>query len=719
MLRFHRQAASVMFAAFAALVAFAATPALAQPSKTIATLRVMLNPAAAPRGTPPEIALGRLEKLAGAPLGVLGTTRTGALEIAVGGPRDTAALDAVAKRLRADRSVLWAEVAEQRTVRPKTAMATKAASAPGRKLMLRFEDGVDPATVMPRLAARAGAPVAIERTIGNVHVIGLAQTTTVAALEALAKILESDPAVRYADPVRRVSAHAVPSDPRYADQWSLAHVNAEAAWQLGTGSAGMTVAVVDTGMLDHPDLAGRLLPGYDFIADAPSARDDDGRDDNPRDEGDWTNDGDCGGFAGQASFFHGLFVAGQIAANANNDIGIAGIDWAAKILPVRVLGKCGGSFEDVLAGTLWAAGIAVDGAPVNPHPARVINLSLGGYGECAAAMQEAVDEALAQGTVVVVSAGNESDDASGYAPGNCGGVINVGALSRSGDRSGYSNFGRRVDISAPGGDVDADGQILSTLAQGATTPGEFGYDYGIGTSFSAPLVSGTLSLMLARNPNLTVGQALTILQGSAADFKAGSSCSFGGFCGSGMLDAGTAVASTIPASTNLPQGAVAVVEYYDSTLDHYLVTTDSAEIAHLDALGGSRWQRTGHVFYAWADPSLAPPDASPRNVCRFYAGAQHGIDSFYFTADAAECNRVITSSASVWTLQTQAAFWVEVPDSTGACREGTLPVYRFFNNRRDANYRYTIDLSVRRAMTNRVWVPSGAGSNGVALCSLI
>ena len=247
-------------------------------------------------------------------------------------------------------------------------------------------------------------------------------------------------------------------------------------------------------------------------------------------------------------------------------------------------------------------------------------------------------------------------------------------------------------------------------------PGEFIYDFGIGTSFAAPLVSGTLSLMLARNPNLTVGQALALLQGSASDFTLHSSCAFGGFCGIGVLNAGQAMASTIPAATNLPPGAVAVVEYYDAALDHYLLTSDPVEMHNLDTFGSARWQRTGHVFYAWADPSFAPSGASPRGVCRFYAGPEYLIDSFYYTADAGECSFVVNNGSPVWSLQSSAAFWVEVP---GNCREGTLPVYRFFNGRRDANQRHTIDLSVRRAMLNRSWVPDGKGANGAAMCSLI
>ena len=715
-----RAAARTLAAALAVGLALAvATPVAAKTGKTIATLRVMLAPSAAPRGSLPDGARQRIEALVGASVTVAAVTRTGALDLVVQGSTDRAMLQAVAGKLRTDRSVLWTEVSDERTVRPKSSIALKAAQQPAGKLLVRFDDGADTVAALRRLSALAGVSATIERSIGAVQVIALSQTRAMSDLEVLARTFEADASVRYADPVRYAKAYRVPNDPLYSQQWSLANVNAALAWDAGTGSSDVTVAVVDTGMLDHPDLAGRVLPGHDFILDAERARDGDARDGNPRDEGDWTSDGDCGGFAGQSSFFHGLFVAGQIAANANNNVGVAGLDWSAKILPVRVLGKCGGTFDDIAAGIAWSAGLPVQGAPANSHPAKVINLSLGGFGPCSAAVQEIIDDVLAQGTVVVAAAGNDTDDASFFSPANCSGVIAVGALSRGGERSSYSNFGRRVDISAPGGDVDVDGLILSTHADGGTTPGEFSYDFGIGTSFAAPLVSGTLSLMLARNPNQTVGQVFSLLQGSASDFTLHSSCAFGGFCGIGALNAGAAMASTIPAITHLPQGAVAVVEYYDAALDHYLITSDPAEIQDLNTFGSARWQRTGHVFYGWSNPASAPSGAFPRGVCRFYAGPEYQIDSFYYTADAGECSFVIANGAPVWSLQSNTAFWIEVPDDAGNCREGTLPVYRFFNGRRDANHRHTIDLSVRRAMQNRVWTPDGKGANGAAMCSLI
>ena len=156
-----------------------------------------------------------------------------------------------------------------------------------------------------------------------------------------------------------------------------------------------------------------------------------------------------------------------------------------------------------------------------------------------------------------------------------------------------------------------------------------------------------------------------------------------------------------------------IVEYYRADLDHYFITADINEIAYHRTFLRGIFQRTGNVFFGYLDAFLAPPGVPP--VCRFYAGGL--IDSHFYTASPAECQFVQQHWAGIWSLETTAAFWIEVPDGTGKCRSGTMPVYRFFNNRHDANHRHTIDLSVKRAMHNRGWVPEGV--NGVAICSPI
>ena len=210
---------------------------------------------------------------------------------------------------------------------------------------------------MPRLNDRLGALAIPVRQIGNVWVLQLATPVRADALAQMAERLQDDPAVQYADPVgRRFAKLLVPNDPFFSDQWALTDpaggINIQSAWdlQLAQPVVSTTIAVVDTGILPHADLANRILPGYDFISDPSSARDGDGRDPNPRDEGDWVTEGDCGGLPAHPSSWHGTYVAGIMAAGINNGIGIAGIDLYAHIVPVRVLGECGGTDEDVFAG---------------------------------------------------------------------------------------------------------------------------------------------------------------------------------------------------------------------------------------------------------------------------------------------------------------------------------------------------------------------------------
>ncbi len=699
--------------------------ALAAPAGAVTTtLRVMLNPANVAAGTLPDAAKAHLDALAGITTALGGFTRTGAVNLTLPVAIDDATAAVIVRRMREDRSVLWAEVPQGVTTLAKSAPATQAAQQMGYNLMLKLAPGVAPdwGALLPQFAARIGMPLAVERQITDVYVLSLQVAQTQTTLAAMAAALEQHPAVQFADPVRRMKAMRTPNDPLLAQQWSLTDplsgVDAEAAWGVTTGLPTLTVAVIDTGILPHPDLAGRVLPGYDFISDPAFARDGDGRDPNPRDEGTWNDAGDCDGAPAEQSFWHGLFVAGLIGANGDNGTGIAGMNWSAQILPVRALGKCGeGTDADIFEAMLWAAGVPIDGVPLNTTPARVINMSLGGFGTCDNAIQEAVDTAMSQGAVIVASAGNDSDLASNYAPGNCSGVINVAASGRSADLASYSNFGSRVDIIAPGGDVgdDASTLMLSTFNDGTTVPGNPAYGIGAGTSFSAPLVSGTVSLMLARNVNLTAGRVQSILEGSTRDFVSGSRCGATSLCGAGLLDAGLAVASTVPSTGVAPPGSVPVIEYYRSDLDHYFITASADEAAYLDTFLANVWQRTGGVFYAYASPAGAPAGVLP--VCRYSAAGL--INSNFWSADASECAAVGNNTANGWTLDSPAAFWIEVPGIGGTCPDGDVPVYRFFDNRRDANQRFTVDRSEQRAMQNRAWVLDGPGAAGGAFCSPI
>jgi len=695
---------------------FAASIAGAQ---DVGRIRLMLHPDTAPAAALPVAAFTNLQALAGVPLTASGTTRTGALEFDLGTTLSAADAAALLRRLREDRSVLWAEPIGATGL---TAKSSALSPFLGHKLMVRLVGDAAPDwnVLLPRFTDLAGMPLAVERQVGNVWVLSLAEDVPEDMLAGMAENLQSDSAVQYADPARRAFPHRVPNDPLYTQQWALSDpvggVNAPAAWDLQIGSAGVTVAVIDTGITVHPDLAGRILPGYNFISDPASAGNSTGRGSDASDLGDGTSDNECGdGIPGEPSFFHGTFVSGLIAADTNNGIGVSGLDWNAKVLPVRTLGKCGGTFDDILDGLLWAVGVPVAGVPPNPNPARVINMSLGGFGACPQSFQDAINTALAQGAVVVVSAGNDSEDAIDSSPANCSGVITVGASTRQGDITQYSNFGPRIDLSAPGGDGELADWILSTGNDGVSGPGNPDYEFAVGTSFSAPYVSATASLMIARNPNLTPGRIQDIITGTARAFPANSACGGSGQCGAGLLDTSLALQSTLPGVSAAPPGTVPVIEYYRSDRDHYFMSADAAEIAFVDSTLSGVFQRTGELFYAWIDPLQAPVGAVP--VCRFYAGGL--IDSNYYTASASECQFILSNYPGIWTLERVAAFYVLPPDSTGSCGPGTLPVYRFFDNRQDANQRHTVDLSVRRAMLNRAWVPQGVGPNSVIFCTPI
>jgi predicted outer membrane repeat protein len=359
----------------------------------------------------------------------------------------------------------------------------------------------------------------------------------------------------------------IPDDPLYISQWHYSEtwgINTEQAWDITTGSAGVTVAVIDTGITNHAEFAGRTVPGYDFIDDSLVANDGDGRDADPSDPGDWitAEESASGYFAGcyiSDSSWHGTHTAGTIGASGNNNLGVAGINWNSKILPVRVLGKCGGYYSDVLDGMRWAAGLPVTGVPANAHPAKVLNISLGGSGTCSADMQNAINEITAAGSVVVVAAGNSNTNAANFTPANCNGVITVAATNRTGYKAYYSNYGATVEISAPGGDTSgsASNGILSTLNTGTRGPVADTYAYYMGTSMAAPHVSGVVSLMFSVNPNLTPAQVLAILQSTAKAFPAGGTCTTAN-CGAGIVNAGAAVGSLgpTPTPTETPTGTM-------------------------------------------------------------------------------------------------------------------------------------------------------------------
>jgi serine protease len=402
---------------------------------------------------------------------------------------------------------------------------------------------------------------------------------------------------------RRQRLAVVPNDPLYAagqpaipgpavGQWYLrapagavkSAINAERAWALTLGKASVVVAVLDTGVrFDHADLAGKLLPGYDFISDVPTANDGNGRDADASDPGDWISAADISGdpdnfgsCTEDSSSWHGTQTASIVGAATDNGVGMAGVGRNVRVLPVRVLGKCGGYDSDIQAAMRWAAGLSVPGVPDNTNKAAVINLSLGSSGACDGNYPAVIGEVVAAGTAIVAAAGNSAGHAVGT-PANCAGVIAVGALRHVGTKVGYSDVGPEIAISAPGGNcVNVDVAepclypIITALNSGTTTPvagssiysDAFGHA-AVGTSYSAPMVAGTVALMISARPALLPAELRNLLQSSARPFPtsggdAGTKVCHAptgadqdqcycttSTCGAGMLDASAAVQAAL------------------------------------------------------------------------------------------------------------------------------------------------------------------------------
>ncbi|MEE5089227.1 S8 family peptidase [Xanthomonas citri] len=360
-----------------------------------------------------------------------------------------------------------------------------------------------------------------------------------AEAETLMRQLAADPNVQSVEVDQMLYPTLTPNDSRLSEQWAFGTTNAglniRPAWDKATG-ANVVVAVIDTGIVSHPDLDANILPGYDFISDATAARDGNGRDNNPADEGDWNSTSGC---ATSNSSWHGTHVAGTVAAVTNNTTGVAGTAFNAKVVPVRVLGRCGGSLSDIADAIIWASGGTVSGVPANPNAAEVINMSLGGGGTCSSTMQSAINGAVSRGTTVVVAAGNSAANVSGSLPANCANVIAVAATTSAGAKASYSNYGSGIDVSAPGSG------ILSTLNSGTTTPGNASYASYNGTSM-APHVAGVVALVQSVAPTtLTPAAVETLLKNTARALPG--ACSGG--CGAGIVDADAAVTAAIAGSS--------------------------------------------------------------------------------------------------------------------------------------------------------------------------
>lgn len=409
-------------------------------------------------------------------------------------------------------------------------------------------------------AAPRSRMLSIKRMAGGGDVLAPDRPLNRRETAALAMRIALLPGVVSAEPDVRVTAQA--AVPTWTDtqrrQWPLfgpvpsatpgtpavavpGGADFASAWAVSTGSQ-VAVAVLDTGSLPHPSLDGQSVPGYDFVTDLTAAGDGHGRDADASDPGDACQGG--------TSSWHGLMVASQIAGRMTAD-GILGGAPQARVMPVRVLGRCGGWSSDIADAIDWLAGSTIAGVPRSSTAVRVVNLSLGGDGTCPAFMQAAIDRALAAGIVVVAAAGN-STRASIDTPANCAGVIAVAAHTRSGDLASYSNHSRQVTLSAPGGGAcrqqaagtcDASATLAAGNA-GREVPGASLSAVGFnGTSAATPQVAAAAALLLAARPDWSPAEVRSQLIRSARPHAAGTFCaSRPGECGAGMLDAGAALA---------------------------------------------------------------------------------------------------------------------------------------------------------------------------------
>lgn len=420
----------------------------------------------------------------------------------------------------------FAELANRLGIHP------RAEFVPGEALV-KFRRLASPEASLGALQLRPAGELAggytLVRQVGD-RVVALSLGQDLGTLEMIAQ-LRARPEVLHAEPNFLRRPATLPDDPLADRQWALEQANLPAAWLETTGGQETVVAVLDTGILfrqgrpaeSHPDFdPSRMLPGYDLVSNPANAGDGSGRDPDPFDPG-----------SQATTAFHGTHVAGLIAAWTGNGVGIAGITWHSRLLPVRVLGLHGGTVADIADGIRWAAGLTVPGLPPNPHPADVINLSLGSYG-LSLVEQEAIDAAVAAGAIVVAAAGNASDDARFFSPAALSGVITVGATGPAGDLAYYSNHGPAIDLLAPGGEQlhgRSSGGVLSASRDAA---GNHTYAYHQGTSMAAAQVSGTIALMKAVDPSLDYHRALAYLRQAARPVQT-LACTSG--CGAGIIDA--------------------------------------------------------------------------------------------------------------------------------------------------------------------------------------
>ena len=370
------------------------------------------------------------------------------------------------------------------------------------EVLVKFKPGLEAQSIKAVISGHGA--ISIKR-IPRIDVHVLKVQTEKHNLMGKIREFQRDPRVAYAEPNYILHACVeAPNDPSFSSQWGLTYIDALSAWDRTTGSSSIVVAIVDTGVdLNHPDLKNKMIAGYDFVNGDNIAQDDDG---------------------------HGTHCAGIVAAETNNGVGVAGVSWGSKIMPVKVLGPSGGSSSDCAAGIIYATDNGAD----------VISMSFGGWEPSGydTTLHDAVKYAYATGAVLVAAAGNDgwpmSFQYGGYlwqhTPSAYPECIAVAATDTSDRDTWWSNYGSELDVSAPGDN------IYSTYWAGGST-----YAYFSGTSMAAPFVSGLAALILADKPWLSNEEVMYKVRYSAEDANSGTFPGVDDYMGYGRINASVAI----------------------------------------------------------------------------------------------------------------------------------------------------------------------------------
>jgi serine protease len=550
-------------------------------------------------------------------------------------------------------------------------------------LLVKYEAGVSPTSSsgQPTAAdAARDAPIDDQRSITRgVHQVLLSEPVPLAEARTIASKLTSDWRVAVAEPDVLVGVSTFPSSPPddtdYRQQWNLwgdngiglgSGPNAMSRVLSTTQGRGSVIAVIDTGVVDHPDLDGALLPGFDFVSDppelaapreeggAPQAFDADSTDTSrfgtngwdfvPRDPGDWR-----GVAPVRASTWHGTGIAGVIAARADNGQGVIGVAPKAKVVPIRALSWRGGLLSDVAASIAWASGGEVPGVPSNANPADVINLSFSVQATCPTLLQETIDAAVARGSAIVAAAGNAGLDVTGFTPANCRNVVAVAASDPNGKLAGYSNRGAGIDLAAPGG--SSGGAVRTASDSGGRGPENADYRGMEGTSIAAAHVSGALALAQAASPRRSGADLVgPLIARGVRPMPSGCSSSE---CGAGLLDvrslvqiAGDVIV-TLPGSFSPTASTDTLLSTSGTTPSVSGFNVGDTVLVIVNAPTGSTVKITTTTGLSLVTGYQSPLGGAARNIA--FSGSQANVNGALatLTYNGANTTPVITVSATL------------------------------------------------------------------------